>query len=155
MQPTILLSPAVQLALVAAGLFFLAALLTGVWKYAAIARSPQATAPVYVDIAHRAALMYAFAAILLAQFAGLSAWSDALNLGAVAVQVGFFGAAIGGYVLHGLLRDTDNQFLRPQRIGRLALPRHGLLLFMLLLIAAEVGGFLVLFAGLLRALAIV
>jgi len=32
------------------------ALLTGAWKYFHIARSPKATAPVYVDIAHRAAL---------------------------------------------------------------------------------------------------
>lgn len=154
-QPALLLAPAVQLSLVACGLFFLTGLLTGIWKYACIARSPQATAPVYVDVAHRSALLYAFAALLLTQFASLSAWSAAVNLWAVAAQVAFFGAAIGGYAVHGLLRDTDNQFRRPHRVGSLALPRHALLAFMLLLIAGEVGGFLVLFAGMLRTLGFV
>ena len=144
--------PAATLALVAAGLFFLAGLVTGVWKYAHIARRTDAQAPAYVDIAHRAALFYAFAALLLAQFAQLSAWRETLNLWATALPLAFFALAIGGYVLHGWLDDTDNQFRRPQRVGRLALPKHGLLLFMLLLIGAEIGGFVVLFAGVLRAL---
>lgn len=142
--------PAVVLCLIAAGVFFLSGLLTGVWKYAHIARSPQAVAPVYVDIAHRSSLLYSFAALLLAQFAALSAWSDAVNFWAAAAPLAFFASAIGGYILHGLLRDTDNQFLKPQRIGSLALPRGALGLFMGLLIVAEIGGFLVLFAGVLR-----
>jgi hypothetical protein len=146
------LSAAAQLALVAAGLFFLAGLLTGVWKYAHIARRADAQAPAYVDIAHRASLLYAFAALLLAQFAQLSAWSAAVNLWATALPLAFFAMAIGGYTVHGWLDDTDNQFRRPQRIGRLPLPRHALLAFMVLLVIAEIGGFVVLFAGLLRAL---
>ncbi|NGY06607.1 hypothetical protein [Solimonas terrae] len=146
------LTAAARLALVAAGLFFLAGLLTGVWKYAHIARRDDAQAPSYVDIAHRAALMYAFAALLIAQFAQLSVWDAAVNLWATALPLAFFALAIGGYVLHGWLGDTDNQFRRPQRIGGLTLPKHGLAVFMVLLVLAEVGGFVVLFAGALRAL---
>ncbi|HET8883431.1 MAG TPA: hypothetical protein VFM56_14750 [Solimonas sp.] len=149
------LSAAAQLALVAAGLFFLAGLVTGVWKYAHIARRADAQAPAYVDIAHRASLLYAFAALLLAQFAQLSAWSAAANLWATALPLAFFALAIGGYTLHGWLDDTDNQFRRPQRIGRLPLPRHALLAFMVLLVVAELGGFVVLFAGVLRALRLI
>lgn len=145
------LVPAARLALLGAGVFFLAGLLSGIWKYAHIAQRDDAQAPAYVDIAHRAALLYAFAALLLAQFAQLSAWSAAVNLWATALPLAFFAAAIGGYALHGWLDDTDNQFRRPQRIGRRALPRHGLAAFMVLLVIAEVGGFAVLFAGLLRA----
>jgi hypothetical protein len=141
---------AVQLCLVAAGAFFLTGLLTGAWKYAHIARSADASAPVYVDIAHRTSLLYSFAALLLAQFAALSAWSLTVNLWAAAVPLAFFAAAIGSYVLHGLLRDTDNQFRAPHRLGRLPLPRGGLHGFMWLLMLGEIGGFVVLFAGVLR-----
>lgn len=147
-----LLSSAARLALVASGLFFLAGMLTGVWKYAHMARSESAQAPVYVDIAHRSALLYAFAALLLATFAQLSAWPERINLWATAVPLALFAAAIAGYVLHGWLDDTDNQLRRPHRIGAWTLPRHGLLLFMLLLMFGEIGGFAVLFAGLLRSL---
>ncbi|HEY9545035.1 MAG TPA: hypothetical protein VIR56_03445 [Solimonas sp.] len=145
------LSGAARLALVAAGLFFLSGLLTGVWKYAHIAQRADARAPAYVDIAHRASLMYAFAALLLAQFAQISAWPVAVNLWATALPLAFFALAIGGYVLHGLLDDTDNQFRRPHAMGALRLPKHGLAAFMVLLVIAEIGGFVVLFAGVLRA----
>lgn len=147
-----LAEPAVKLCIVAAGLFFLAALLTGAWKYFHIARSPQAVAPVYVDIAHRAALMYSFASLLLAVFAGLSAWSATVDLVAAALPLAFFAFAIGGYIVHGALRDTDNQFLKPHRVGPVALHPAVLAGFMWALMAAEIGGFAVLFAGFLQAL---
>lgn len=149
------LSAAAQLALVAAGVFFLSGLLTGVWKYAHIAQRADAQAPAYVDIAHRASLMYAFAALLLAQFAQLSTWPAAVNLWSTALPLAFFALAIGGYVLHGMLGDTDNQFRRPHRMGALPLPRHGLAVFMVLLVLAEIGGFVVLFAGVLRAFGLI
>ena len=144
--------PAVKLCIVAAGAFFLVALLTGAWKYFHIDRSPTATAPVYVDIAHRAALMYSFAALLLAVFATLSVWSPAVNLIASALPLAFFALSIGTYIVHGVLQDTDNQFLRPHRIGSLSMPRHGQAAFMWALMAAEIGGFVMLFAGTLKRL---
>lgn len=144
--------PAVALSMVAAGCFFMAGLLTGIWKYAAIAASPAAEAPVYVDIAHRAALLYSFAALLLATFAAHSAWSSTVDFWAALLPLAFFAQAIVLYVVHGLLRDTDNQFLRPYRLGTRTLPGavvHG---SMWALVAAEVGGFAVLFAGVLAGL---
>lgn len=147
-----LAEPAVKLCVVSAGAFFLAGLFTGAWKYFHIAHSPTATSPVYVDLAHRAALLYSFAALLLAVFAALSAWSATVDLVAAALPLAFFALAIGGYVVHGVLRDTDNQFVRPHRVGGIDLPRHGLAAFMWVLMAAEIGGFAVLFAGALKAL---
>lgn len=144
------LTPAVRLCLIAAGVFFGSGLLTGAWKYWHIAGSPQAQAPVYVDIAHRTSLLYSFAAILLAHIAALSAWSAQTNLIAVAILLGFFAAAIGGYIIHGILRDTDNQFLKPHKMGPMPLPAGGLHGFMWLLMLGEIGGFAVLFAGMLR-----
>lgn len=146
------MQPAVKLSLVAAGVFFLTGLLTGVWKYWHISHSPQAQAPVYVDIAHRSSLLYSFAALLLAQFAALSAWSACVNFWAAAAALFFFAAAIAGYIFHGLAGDTDNQLRKPHRFGRATLPNLVMLAFMLALIAAEVGGSAVLFAGMLKTL---
>ena len=124
--------------LLAAGLIFLWALVLGIWKYAQIARSETHSAHPYVDIAHRAALLYAFATLLIAVFVELSAWSTAVNATAAGVLVLFFVAAITSYVVHGIRQDTDNQFRDPVR---------GTHPYMFALIAGEIGGFAVLLAG--------
>lgn len=146
------LTPAVIVAILSSGLFFLTGLLTGVWKYVAIMRSDKAEAPYYVNIAHRASLLYSFAAMLIAVFAYLSVWSDTVNLWATLVQVVFFGAAIFTYVVHGALRDTDNQLKKPHRLGPMTLPGLMISGFMWQLVLAEVGGFVVLFWGAIKAL---
>ncbi|HUS25319.1 MAG TPA: hypothetical protein VM369_10250 [Candidatus Binatia bacterium] len=147
LDPSTLSDAAVRLCIAAAGVFFMTGLVTGVWKYAHIARSPTATAPVYVDLCHRAALLYSFASLLLAQFAALSRWSPSVNLVASAGPLLFFAAAIGGYAIHGALRDTDNQFLAPHRLGSRTLPGSMVHGFMWILVAVEIGGFGVLLAG--------
>jgi heme/copper-type cytochrome/quinol oxidase subunit 2 len=92
----------------------------------------------YVDIAHRAALLYSFATLLIAVFVELSAWPVWVNLTAAMVVVFFFVAAIVAYIVHGARRDTTNQFERPDRETEVA---------MALLIAGEIGGFGVILAG--------
>lgn len=139
--------PAVILAILSAGAFFLTGLLTGIWKYLAIMRSDNARAPYYVDIAHRTSLMYAFSALLLAVFAWLSVWSPTINFWATLFPIIFFAAAILSYVIHGALRDTNNQLARPHRLGSATLPGFLMQGFMWALIVAEVGGFLVLLLG--------
>ena len=124
--------------LAAAGLMFMWALLLGVVKYRQIAASEEARAHPYIDVAHRAALLYSFATLLVAAFVELSAWSTLVNLLAAGALFGFFAAAVAGYMWHGLRRDTDNQFRDP------VAGTHG---FMLALILAEIGGFAVLLAG--------
>jgi predicted transporter len=124
--------------LLAAGLIFLGALLLGVWKYRQIAASPTAQAHPYVDIAHRAALMYSFATLLLAVFVELSGWSQTVDLIAAFATIFFFVSAIVSYAWHGAKRDTDNQFLEPS---------PGTHPSMWALIVVEIGGFLVLLAG--------
>jgi len=121
-----------------AGLIFLWALLLGVWKYRQMAMSENHLAHPYVDTAHRAALLYSFATLLLATFVELSEWSDAVNLIAAFANILFFVLAIATYSLHGLKRDTTNQFVEPVR---------GTHAFMWALVVAEVGGTGVLVAG--------
>lgn len=126
------------LTLLAAGLIFLLALGLGVWKYQQMATADNHLAHPYVDIAHRAALLYSFATLLLAVFVELSGWSTWINLTAAMVVVFFFVAAIASYIAHGAVRDTTNQFAHPTR---------GLHAGMFLLIAGEMGGFTVLLTG--------
>lgn len=126
------------LTLLAAGLIFLLSLCLGIWKYRQMATSDNHLAHPYVDIAHRAALMYSFATLLIAVFVELSAWPTWINLTSAAVVEFFFLAAIFSYIVHGAMKDTDNQF---ESAGP---PLH---LGMFLLILGEVGGFAVLLAG--------
>ena len=127
-----------RLTLLAAGLIFLLALCLGVWKYRQMATSPNHLAHPYVDIAHRASLLYSFATLLIAVFVELSAWPTWVDLTAAGVLVFFFLVAIGSYILHGALKDTTNQFERPS---------VALHLGMVALIVGEIGGFAVLLAG--------
>ncbi len=136
-----------QLCLLAAGIFFFSGLLTGLWKYACIARSPQAVAPVYVDIAHRTSLMYSFSAILLREFVPYSPLTPAGTLWAAGLPLLFFASAIVMYIVHGILRDTDNQMRSPHRLGSLTLPGIVIHAFMWMLAAAEIGGFAILLYG--------
>ena len=136
-----------QLCLLAAGIFFSSGLLTGWWKYRCIAASAQAVAPVYVDVAHRASLMYAFSALLLREFVPYSPLSAAGTLWAVGLPLLFFGSAISVYIVHGILRDTDNQMRAPHRLGKRTIPAVAIHGFMWALGAAEIGGFAVLFYG--------
>jgi len=140
-------SHAAHLAVLGSGLFFMTGLLTGVWKYRSIITSADAKAPVYVDICHRAALMYSFACLVLAEFARLSTWSPEVNVFAVGVSILFFALAVVTYAVHGVLRDTDNQLERPHRLGRFRIHPLAVSIFMYALIAGELGGFLILFSG--------
>jgi heme/copper-type cytochrome/quinol oxidase subunit 2 len=124
--------------ILAAGLIFLLALVLGIWKYRQMATSENHLAHPYVDIAHRAALLYSFATMLVAVFVELSAWSAWVNLTAAMVLVFFFVAAIFEYIVHGIRRDTTNQFEHPT---------PALTAGMIALIIGEVGGFAVLLAG--------
>ncbi|MDR3417767.1 MAG: hypothetical protein P4L83_16435 [Nevskia sp.] len=141
---------AATLCLLAAGLFFLTGLLTGVWKYLCIAGDPEARAPVYVDIAHRTALMYSFASLLLREFVPYSPLSPRATVWAVSLPLLFFASAVLAYIVHGVLRDTDNQLRKPHRLGAFTLPGAVITTYMWLLIAGEIGGFAVLFAGFLK-----
>ncbi|MGE2692848.1 hypothetical protein [Mycolicibacterium pulveris] len=124
--------------LLAAGLIFLLALVLGVWKYRQMATAENHLAHPYVDIAHRAALLYSFATLLIAVFVELSRWPTWVNLTAAMVLVFFFVVAIASYITHGARRDTTNQFAHPTSTLHAG---------MVALIIGEIGGFAVLLAG--------
>lgn len=137
----IVIAPAARLALTASGLFLLTGLLTGIWKYHGVRTRDGHRAHVYVDVAHRAALLYSFAALVMMTLVEYSPYSARVQLWATAVPLLFFAAAIASYLYHGFMEDTDNQLRERNFVSTWG---------MYLLIAGEVGGVAVLFWGFLR-----
>lgn len=131
----------IELSLVALGLFFITALLTGVWKYRHMLTSPTHLAPPYVDIAHKAALHYSFAILVVIKFEEVSGLGTRLNLLGASLMIAFFAIATATYILLGAKNETDNQFKERN---------FGTTFGTWMLIAAEIGGFLLLFGGFLR-----
>jgi len=127
-----------RVVLLLAGLMFLWALLLGVLKYRQMATASDGLAHPYTDTAHRAALLYSFALLLVAAFVELSEWGEVVDMVAAGAMAFYFFAAVASYNVHGLRRDTDNQL----RDGGVA--EHA---FTWSLIVAEIGGWLVLLAG--------
>lgn len=101
---------AIKITLAASGIFLFAGLLLGVLKYRGILRSPEHCAPVYIDIAHRAALLYSFAALVMAELLKYSPYSLNVQLLITSAPLLFFAIAIAQYTLLGLENKTDNQF---------------------------------------------
>ncbi|WP_406863988.1 hypothetical protein ABZO31_27580 [Streptomyces sp. HUAS MG47] len=126
------------LVLFSAGLILLAAMLLGVWKWRAMASSPDGRAHRYIDVAHQAALLYSFATAVLAALVQFSAWPQAVNLTAAAVVVTLFASAIAKYTWLGLKKTTQNQMHNaPKSTNRI----------MYVLAAGEIGGLTVLLTG--------
>lgn len=123
--------------LFAAGMF-LWALLLGTLKYRQILRSPEHRAHPYTDVAHRAALLYSFALVLIGAFVQFGQWDFSVNLAAASAMTAYFVMAVAGYTWHGVKQDTENQF---------APPGSGLKAFMTSLMTVEIGAWLVLVAG--------
>ena len=133
------LNTATQLAIVFSGIFLWVGLLTGVWKYYQIRQTAQARAHYYVDIAHRSSLLYAAASLILAALSFFTVLSDSIALFCVVANLFFFAMSILIYILHGLLRDTTNQFKQPHQVGKWTLPAWCMTLMMLSLILVELG----------------
>ena len=124
--------------MVFAGAMFLWALLLGALKYRQILRSPEHRAHPYTDVAHRAALLYSFALLLVSAFVQFGQWGFSVNLAAASAMAAYFALAVDGSTWHGVRQDTENQF------------RHagaGLRSFMASLMTVEIGAWLVLLAG--------
>ncbi len=108
--PVDILTSGARIGIVGAGAFLLCGMTLGVWKFAHMRKPPNHTSPIYVDIAHRAALMYAFAALVLGALAQFSVWPSHVNTVAVAVNLLFFTSAVGAYVVHGFRQTEHTQY---------------------------------------------
>lgn len=132
------LHDATKIVLLFAAGMFLWALLLGSLKYVQILRSAEHHAHPYTDIAHRAALLYSFALLLIGTFVQFGQWGFNVNLAASSAMAAYFTMAVAGYTWHGLRKDTENQFAPASAAIRA---------FMVSLIAVEIGAWMVIVAG--------
>ena len=129
---------AIKISILFSGLFLLTGLVTGVWKYAKIMASPEHKAPVYVDIAHRASLLYSFACLVIAKLVEFSPFGNAVQVMIVAIPIAYFVLAVVGYIKEGLLNRTENMFTERN---------FWTTTFVYSLIAGEIGGIALLVGG--------
>lgn len=122
---------AVRLTLAASGIFLFVGLIGGILKYRGIMTSPDHRAHPYIDIAHRASLLYSFAALVMAALLNFSPYPDRVQLLITGVPLFFFAVAIARYYRLGLEGKVTNQFQE-----RNFTTTWG----MLLLIVGELGG---------------
>jgi hypothetical protein len=131
---------AVKISILFAGMFLLAGMLTGVWKYAKIMRSDERRAPVYVDIAHRNALMFSFASLVIAKLVEYSPLSPVWQLVIIAIPFFFFVMTSIGQISEGVKDRTDNIFKTPDSVRNIFM--YGLVAGEISSIAALVIGFI-------------
>ncbi|HEU5238671.1 MAG TPA: hypothetical protein VFU37_16185 [Pyrinomonadaceae bacterium] len=122
---------AVKISLLSSGLFLLLGMLIGIIKYRRMLITPEHVAPVYIDTAHRAALLYSFAMLVIAKLLEYSPYSLAVQLGATGVVLTFLTLTVFGYLAHGLSNKTNNMFRERNFITTW---------YMYFLIAGEIGG---------------
>ncbi len=129
---------AVKISLLSSGLFLLFGMLIGIVKYQRMLTSSEHIAPVYIDIAHRAAFLYSFAMLVIAKLLEYSPYSEAVQIGAAGLVLMFLTLTAFGYLIHGLKNDTDNLF-RERNFTTTW--------YMYLLMAGEIGGLSVIIWG--------
>lgn len=101
---------AVKLTLAASGIFLFVGMVGGVLKYHGIMTSRNHRAHPYIDIAHRASLLYSFAALVMAALLYFSPYSETVQLAITGVPLFFFAMAIAQYYRLGLEGKVTNQF---------------------------------------------
>ena len=129
---------AVKISLLFAGLFLLNGMITGVWKYAKIMSSTEHRAPVYVDIAHRASFFYSFASLVIAELLKFSPFTPNWQIVIAAFPLAYFLLTVAGYMKEGALDRTENIFSERNFVTTW---------FMYGLIAAEIGGLILILGG--------
>lgn len=132
------ISLAVKISLLISGLFLLNGMITGVWKYLWIMRSPDHKAPVYVDIAHRTSFFYSFASLVIAALINFSPFSELWQVIIVLNPLAYFILAVIGYMKEGYLNRTENMFEERNFITTY---------FMYGLIVGEIGGLVLILGG--------
>jgi hypothetical protein len=128
----------VKIPLLFSAIFLLAGMLGGVWKYRKTMTSIEHRAPAYVDIAHRASLLYAFACLVISRLIEFSPFGEAWRIAIVAIPILYFALTVAGYVREGILDRTNNMFAQRNFVTTW---------FMYGLIAGEIGGVVLLLGG--------
>jgi hypothetical protein len=100
----------VKLSILFAGLFLLMGMLTGVWKYAAIMKSENHKSSMYIDIAHRNALLFSFACIVIAKLMEFSPFSTTMQMVITLIPLFYFSLTTTNQIKQGFLGRTETIF---------------------------------------------
>lgn len=79
-------------------------------KYHGIMTSESHRALVYIDVAHRASLMYSFAALVMAELLKYNPYSVSVQIVSTCVLLFFFATAVAQYFKLGIENKVRNQF---------------------------------------------
>jgi hypothetical protein len=129
---------AIKITLLFSGIYLLTGMLTGILKYRGMMQSKTHEAPVYIDIAHRASLLYSFAALVMAKLLEFSPFPLWLQLLSTVIPLIYFSLAIASYIKLGLQNVEITQFNERNFITTW---------FMYSLIAGEIGGVFLIVLG--------
>lgn len=129
---------AIKITLLFSGVYLLVGMLTGILKYKGMMRSEKHEAPVYIDIAHRASLLYSFAALVMAKLLEFSPFPLWLQMASTIIPLVYFTLAIASYIKLGLQNVEITQFSERNFITTW---------FMYSLIIGEIGGVFLLVIG--------
>ena len=129
---------AIKITLLFSGIYLIVGMLTGILKYRGMMRSEKHEAPIYIDIAHRASLLYSFAALVMAKLLEFSPFPLWLQLTSTVIPLIYFTLAIASYIKLGLQNIETTQFSERNFITTW---------FMYSLIIGEIGGVFLLVIG--------
>jgi hypothetical protein len=129
---------AIKITLLFSGIYLLTGMLTGILKYQGMMKSKKHEAPIYIDIAHRASLLYSFAALVMAKLLEFSPFPIWLQLLSTVIPLIYFTLAIASYIKLGLQNVETTQFSERNFITTW---------FMYSLIAGEIGGVFLIVIG--------
>jgi hypothetical protein len=132
------MNTAIKITLLFSSIYLLTGMLTGILKYQGMMKSEKHEAPVYIDIAHRASLLYSFAALVMAKLLEFSPFPLWLQIISTAIPLVYFTLAIASYIKLGLQNVETTQFSERNFITTW---------FMYSLIAGEIGGVFMLVIG--------
>jgi hypothetical protein len=101
---------AVKISILFAGLYLLIGMLTGVWKYAAIMKSENHKSSMYIDIAHRNALLFSFACLVIAKLMEFSPFSPVMQLVITLIPLFYFSLTTINQIKEGFAGRTETIF---------------------------------------------
>ena len=101
---------AVKISILFAGLYLLIGMLTGVWKYAAIMKSENHKSSMYIDIAHRNALLFSFACLVIAKLMEFSPFSLVVQLVITLIPLFYFSLTTINQIKEGFSGRTETIF---------------------------------------------
>ena len=101
---------AVKISILFAGLYLLIGMLTGVWKYAAMMQSENHKSSMYIDIAHRNALLFSFACLVIAKLMEFSPFSPVMQLVITLIPLFYFSLTTINQIKEGFSGRTETIF---------------------------------------------